>query len=260
VTYKFHPLADLFPLIEGEEFDALVADIKTNGLLEPVWLYEDKIIDGRNRYLACQALKIEPQTRIYKGKEPIAFVVSLNLVRRQLNTSQKAMLGAKLKAIYQEERPQGKHQVELFPPDASKARDRAGTAVGVNPKYIDMAEWVERDAPEIAETVLKGKIGLTQAHAISEITHKLGRARALKQVIENDLSASATRSMVKEMLGLKSDSIQRQEKSEGGPAVKVEEAIQVLSHNLPRVESATLHTKYVKALKKLVAKEEGRYE
>ena len=51
----FHPLANVFPLLEGEEFDALVADIAASGLCEAVWLYEGQILDGRNRYRACQA-------------------------------------------------------------------------------------------------------------------------------------------------------------------------------------------------------------
>jgi ParB-like chromosome segregation protein Spo0J len=47
---EFHALANIFPPLEGEDFDALVADIKAHGLHEPVVLFEDKILDGRNRY------------------------------------------------------------------------------------------------------------------------------------------------------------------------------------------------------------------
>lgn len=37
--FKFHPLANLFPLIEGTEFLDLVEDVRKNGVLEPVSIY-----------------------------------------------------------------------------------------------------------------------------------------------------------------------------------------------------------------------------
>jgi hypothetical protein len=67
-----HPLANLFPLLEGSEFEELVADIKANGLVEPIVMFEDKILDGRNRYRACLAAGVEPAFRPFMGDDPPA--------------------------------------------------------------------------------------------------------------------------------------------------------------------------------------------
>jgi len=96
-TYEFHPYADLFPMLDKDSvgFKALIEDIKTNRQHEPVWLH-GKILDGRNRYNACQHLGKDVLTRDYTGTDPIGFVLSINLHRRHLNTSQRAMVAAKL--------------------------------------------------------------------------------------------------------------------------------------------------------------------
>jgi hypothetical protein len=97
-TYKIHPIAEIFPEMTEEEFEALVKDIEQNGCLEPIHLFKGKIIDGRSRYLACKKLKEEVPTKQYRGTESglPSFVISLNLARRHLSTSQRAMVAAKL--------------------------------------------------------------------------------------------------------------------------------------------------------------------
>ena len=95
----FHPLANLFPLIDGAEFDELVADIKLHGLHEPVVLFGGKVLDGRNRLRACEAANVAPTYTVYTGDDPVSYVVSLNLRRRHLNESQRAMVAAKLASL-----------------------------------------------------------------------------------------------------------------------------------------------------------------
>ena len=55
-TMEVHPTANLFPMIEGTEFDELVADLRQNGLRTPLVLHPDgRLLDGRNRLRACLA-------------------------------------------------------------------------------------------------------------------------------------------------------------------------------------------------------------
>ncbi len=95
----FHPCADLFPLMEGEDFEALVADIKAVGLLAPIIVLDNTILDGRNRYRAGIEAGVAIRTEEFSGADPLAFVISANLRRRHLNESQRAMIAAKLETM-----------------------------------------------------------------------------------------------------------------------------------------------------------------
>jgi ParB-like chromosome segregation protein Spo0J len=96
MTLPFHPLADLFPLIEGDEFAELVNSIRQNGQHDAIILFDGMVLDGRNRYRACLAAGVEPRTAQFTGNDPVAFVMDHNIHRRHLNESQRAMIGARL--------------------------------------------------------------------------------------------------------------------------------------------------------------------
>src|SRR6202047_3944512 len=56
-----HPLAQLFPPISQEELAELGRDIALHGQLEPIVLYQGKILDGVNSYRACRRMKRAPE-------------------------------------------------------------------------------------------------------------------------------------------------------------------------------------------------------
>ena len=89
-SLTFHPIAEIFPMIEGPEFDALVADVREHGLREPIVTFEGAILDGRNRFRACQAAGIPYRLEPFRGDDAASFVVSLNLRRRHMDASQRA--------------------------------------------------------------------------------------------------------------------------------------------------------------------------
>lgn len=97
-----HPAADLFPMVEGEEFRELCADIKERGLAQPITIWTDgTLLDGRNRLMACFATNQEVVLDQYEGDDPVQFSLSANLHRRHLNPGQRAVVALKVRELLQ---------------------------------------------------------------------------------------------------------------------------------------------------------------
>lgn len=167
-TLEIHPLADLYPHMPEDEFLALKADILSQGLLDPITLHENKIIDGRHRYRACQELDIAPRFEEYKGESPIRFVVGKNGHRRHLNSSQKAIVALALEkelAKLAKLRQGARNDItqKFAESEKSEAREQAAKATGTNRQYVSDAKRLEQDAPELLEQVRQGALNIPDA-------------------------------------------------------------------------------------------------
>jgi protein gp37/ParB-like chromosome segregation protein Spo0J len=172
--YKVHPFAEAFPLIDGEERNDLILDVKTHGLRQPIVLSHDgtTLIDGRNRWHACQAAGIEPRTtRLpadYTDEMTVDFIVSVNVARRQLNPGQRAMIALEYEKAIAETvkrgRPAATEEKRAdLPSFPERARDRAAQVTGASGRAVAQAKAVQRDAPDLAEQVRAGQLALDAA-------------------------------------------------------------------------------------------------
>lgn len=238
---NIHPVANLFPDIDAEDFDELVTDIKKHGVLESIWITpKQEIIDGRHRYRACEQLGIKCPTRTYEGDDLVAFVASLNLHRRHLTKGQLALAAARAREYYDEQakerlkqgqeagRQKQKGSVEILPQtESARARDLAGKAFGVSGKYVDYAtKVIENAVPELVAAVEKGSMSITTAAILSTEPEDIQIAEAIRPR-RNRTYHSTTKSREDESV---SESLPVEEiKLQGVGVLRANEAINALT-------------------------------
>lgn len=203
-SWPVHPAAGLFPLLGGEELAELAEDIRAHGQTEAIWLWNDPergtvLLDGRNRLRACQAVGIEPRTRVYSGDDPITFSISQNMKRRHLTVGQKAAVAAAAEPLYASEAAKRKAHGETAPgkpkehketleadlPQAlvnkrsPQARDRAAKTAGASGRAVAQFKRVMREAPDLAAKVQSGDMALDRAERV--IRDREAEARRIEQ-------------------------------------------------------------------------------
>jgi hypothetical protein len=161
---EFHPLANIFPLIEGEEFRKLVDDISKNGLKQRIVLFEGKILDGRNRYLASrEAGYTDPSffqpggslVEEYNGDNALQYVVSLNLHRRHLTDQQRAAIAAEVANI-----GHGGNRIKSPSGDlicTAVSQAEAAKLMNVSKRSVERAVQRKKVTPEAHEDVKAGR-------------------------------------------------------------------------------------------------------
>lgn len=214
MTLKFHPLANLFPLMRGKEYDNFAAGIRERGgLVEKIVILDGMILDGRNRFRACIDAEfftesVHPNTgRWFVDFEdlprevvelgPLDFVIAKNCDRRHLNESQRAMVAARL-ANMPAHRPADKSaNLQTSQTDAAKR-------MHVSLRLVAAAKSIQdKGSAKLVEAVDSGKVVVSlaaaaarlpeeqQAEVVAEI--EAGHANAVRTVLKRNLRAEKER-------------------------------------------------------------------
>ena len=233
--YLFHEISSYLPLLEDEEFDALVEDIRQFGQVEPAILFEGKIIDGRNRYRACKKLDIELEVREWKPSEatgitPLQFVISTNIMRRHLNHAQRSEIGlllleeeekiAEKRRKETEGRPKKLENLSHQVSDKKKipqSSDIIGKKVKVSGMTIQRAKKIReiaKDEPLIAEDWEKAKreeIGISAVFEKAKVVEEAQRLplRQREEVMQELRKGEIPAKQLRRLLQDKKDDVKR---------------------------------------------------
>jgi len=179
---EFHEYANKFPMMGEEKFKWLVNDIKQNGLMDVIYTYEGKILDGRNRYKACLEAGVEPRFQKWNGEHGSIghFVFAKNAGRRDLTASQRSMIAMEFEPILAEEAKKRmlagkKANPTPISEEGSKGEtlDKLAAMAKVGHGTMGLAAKIKkRGTQELSDAVKDGKIPVNVASEISELPAK----------------------------------------------------------------------------------------
>ena len=154
---EVHPAANVYPKISKAELELLADDIRINGQRERIRLLNGKILDGRNRWDACELAGIAPKSEEIVTDQPLAYVHSYNFNHRHLTPSQRAMVAAK-----------ELEYLKRYPKEKGLEYNRIMHEQKVSSRTVKRAQRVVKSGTKkLRDDVEEGKISVREADTIA---------------------------------------------------------------------------------------------
>jgi hypothetical protein len=198
-----HEFATIIPAMTAAEYAELKADIAAHGVRVPIVLFEGKILDGRNRERAALETDKTCPSIVFNGSrdEALDHVISLNVSRRHLNESQRAMIAEEIATLRvggqrgntNAEKTNGPRDPFVFP-DQRNTIARAAKQLSVSPISVKRARAVKRDGTkEQVEAIRAGK--KTVFGTLKDI--RMVKARKVVEAIKAEPTAKSSTDSLK---------------------------------------------------------------
>lgn len=165
---KYHQFSELTDFGAGIDIESLAAHMQKHGYdaTEPIVLYDGRILDGRHKHDAAQKAEVEPVFLEFTGDDEAALeFVRKKLLRQHLDSSQRAMVAAKLADLHQGgDRRSGDFKASK---EVLKIAE-AAAQMNVSESAVDRARVVqEKCSAAVQRAVRTGTISVTDAAAIA---------------------------------------------------------------------------------------------
>jgi hypothetical protein len=152
-VYERHPLAEITADAPKWETKLLAVSIRERGLESPIILYEGKILDGFNRYIACATIGYLPTFTDYDGDDPIGLLLQNNVNKLATSVVARALIAEKAVSL---------PRTLKLPMDAViYSIEQATEAVGVSRYTITALRVVLRHGtPQEIAAMTAGQVGI----------------------------------------------------------------------------------------------------
>lgn len=192
---------NFFPEMLPDDYKRLKDDIDANGydVSYPIWFYEGQILDGWNRERACIELGIEPVYAEFTGSatDAIEFVMRSNK-RRNLTSSQWACLAVEAdEIIYTLKQEAKERQLSTLKQNStdsqlideritSRTDDKIADIFNTNRTYVNEAQKLKNEKPELFEEVKTGQKTITEVKKEEKINERLKQVDEIKKKIKQE--------------------------------------------------------------------------